>query len=621
MVDNYLLELKKHFGHESFRGVQRGLVESIMNGRDALGVMPTGAGKSVCFQLPAVLFDGISIVISPLISLMKDQINSLSQNGIPSAYINSSLSLPEIKKIFSNVRAGRYKLLYIAPERLDSEWFLSFAKTLKISMVTVDEAHCVSQWGQDFRTSYTKITAFIEELASRPVVSAFTATATPRVREDIVKMLKLKEPEIIVSGFDRQNLNFEVRRPQKKFDELISYLRDKKEKSGIIYCLTRKSVDAVAEKLKNLSFNAAPYHAGLSSEERHKNQEDFIFDRSGIIVATNAFGMGINKPNVSFVIHYNMPKDIESYYQEAGRAGRDGAAADAIIFYSGQDIRTNLFLINNSQDKQYSSPEEEMYLKSLERKRLKEMDLYCNTHECLRHYILKYFGETPQGSCNNCGNCNSKSEIEDITLLSQKILSCVYRMRENFGKNIVMDVLRGSKSARIKALFLDKLSTYDICKESKEEIKTVMNFLIINGFLELTNGEYPVLKLGKRANEILRENLKVEMKVVSAKKQEAITAEAGNQKAGKKLTAASSNADIDQNLFAALKALRYKLASTQNLPAYIVFHDSALIDMCAKLPRTKQEFSQISGVGAQKSEKYASAFINEINRYLLEQNS
>jgi ATP-dependent DNA helicase RecQ len=621
MVDNYLLKLKKYFGHESFRGVQRGLVESIMNGRDVLGVMPTGAGKSVCFQLPAVLFDGISIVISPLISLMKDQINSLSQNGIPSAYINSSLSLPEIKKIFSNVRAEKYKLLYIAPERLDSEWFLSFAKTLKISMVTVDEAHCVSQWGQDFRTSYTKITAFIEELACRPVVSAFTATATPRVREDIVKMLKLKEPEIIVSGFDRQNLNFEVRRPPKKFDELISYLRGKKEKNGIIYCLTRKSVDAIAEKLKSLNLNAVPYHAGLSSEERHRNQEDFIFDRARIIVATNAFGMGINKPDVSFVIHYNMPKDIESYYQEAGRAGRDGAAADAIILYSGQDIRTNLFLINNSQDKQYASPEEEMYLKSLERKRLKEMDLYCNTHECLRHYILKYFGETPPGGCNNCGNCNSKSEVEDITLLSQKILSCVYRMRENFGKNIVIDVLRGSKNARIKSSFLDKLPTYGICKESKEEIKAAMNFLIINGFLELTNGEYPVLKLGKRANEILRENLKVEMKVVSVKKQEAAAAEAGNQKADKKLTAAYSNADIDQNLFAALKALRYKLASAQNIPAYIVFHDKALTDMCVKLPRTKQEFSQISGVGAQKSEKYASAFINEINRFLLEQKS
>ncbi|MDR3113271.1 MAG: RecQ family ATP-dependent DNA helicase, partial [Endomicrobium sp.] len=420
--------LKKYFGHTSFRGRQEKAVTSILSGRDTLCVMPTGAGKSVCFQLPAVLFDGITLVISPLISLMKDQINSLSQNGVPCAYINSSLSLSEIKTVFSNAKKGAYKLIYVAPERLDSDWFLSFSKTLKISMITVDEAHCVSQWGQDFRTSYTKIADFVEGVLRqgvssqsgfpRPIVSAFTATATPRVRADIVQMLKLKDPEIIVSGFDRENLNFEVCRPAKKFDELCSFLKERKSQSGIIYCLTRKTVDALSQKLKSLGFNAAPYHAGLSVEERHKNQEDFIFDRINIIIATNAFGMGINKSNVSFVLHYNMPKDIESYYQEAGRAGRDGSPADAVILYSGQDIRTNLFLINESKEKQYASPEEEMHLKSLERKRLKEMDLYCNTHECLRHYILNYFGDhyhenrrgLPQGGCGNCGNCNSKSE-------------------------------------------------------------------------------------------------------------------------------------------------------------------------------------------------------------------
>ncbi|MCL2144265.1 MAG: DNA helicase RecQ [Endomicrobia bacterium] len=634
--------LKRYFGHGAFRGAQERAVESILGGRDTLCVMPTGAGKSVCFQLPAVLLDGITFVISPLISLMKDQIDSLSQNGIPCACINSSLSLSEIKNVLSNTAKGRYKLIYIAPERLDNEWFLSFAKSLKISMIVVDEAHCVSQWGQDFRVSYTKISDFVDSIMlagipARPFVCAFTATATPRVREDIVKMLKLQDPEIIVSGFDRENLNFEVRRPAKKFEELSSFLRElrsqeqssqerssqeRSSKSGIIYCLTRKTVDELSEKLKSLGFSVAPYHAGLSAKDRHKNQEDFIFDRVHIIVATNAFGMGVNKSNVSFVLHYNMPKDIESYYQEAGRAGRDGSPADAVILYSGQDIRTNLFLINESKDKQYSSPEEEMYLKSLERKRLKEMDLYCNTHECLRRYILKYFGEeikNPQSGCKNCGNCNCKSDIKDITVLSQKILSCVFRMRENFGKNTVIDVLKGSKNARVQRFMLDKLSTYGICKEHRTEIQDAITFLLVNGFLDMTNGEFPVLKLGGRANEILKDKIKVEMKLSANKQKESQVADerAAKLAADKLLKApAGTISTIDQKLFANLKSLRAKLANAQNLPAYIIFHDSALIDMCAKLPKTKEDFAMISGVGAQKLERYGDIFIKEISNYL-----
>ncbi|MCL2335423.1 MAG: DNA helicase RecQ, partial [Endomicrobia bacterium] len=592
-------------------------VESILGGRDTLCVMPTGAGKTVCFQLPAMLLDGVTFVISPLISLMKDQIDSLSQNGIPCAYINSSLTLSELKDVLSKAAKGSYKLIYIAPERLDNEWFLSFAKSLKISMIVVDEAHCVSQWGQDFRVSYTKISDFVGGISPRPRVSAFTATATPRVREDIVKMLKLQNPEIIVAGFDRENLNFEVRRPAKKFEELCSFLKERSSQSGIIYCLTRKTVDELSEKLKNLGFSAAPYHAGLPTDDRHKNQEDFIFDRVRIIVATNAFGMGVNKANVSFVVHYNMPKDIESYYQEAGRAGRDGSPADAVILYSGQDIRTNLFLINESKDKQYTSAEEEMYLKSLERKRLKEMDLYCNTHECLRHYILKYFGEIPSGECKSCGNCNSKSDIKDITVLSQKILSCVFRMRGNFGKNTVIDVLKGSKNARVQRFMLDKLSTYGICKEHRTEIHDAMTFLLVNGFLEMTNGEFPVIKLGSRADEILKDKMKVEMKLSAHKQKESQAADERSAKITAAKTAkAPSNADIDQKLFANLKILRAKLAAAQGLPAYIIFHDSALIDMCAKLPKTKEDFSNISGVGAQKLERYGDVFIDEIKNYV-----
>jgi ATP-dependent DNA helicase RecQ len=485
----------------------------------------------------------------------------------------------------------------------------------------------VSQWGQDFRTSYTKISDFVSLIAQRPYVCAFTATATPRVREDIAKMLKLQNPEIIVAGFDRENLNFEVRRPAKKFEELSSFLKERNSQSGIIYCLTRKTVDELSEKLKNLGFNAVPYHAGLSAQDRHKNQEDFIFDRVRIIVATNAFGMGVNKSNVSFVVHYNMPKDIESYYQEAGRAGRDGSPADAVILYSGQDIRTNLFLINESKDKQYASAEEEMYLKSLERKRLKELDSYCNTHECLRRYILKYFGEeieNPQresqgerSGCKNCGNCNSNSEIKDITVLSQKILSCVFRMRGNFGKNTVIDVLKGSKNARVQRFMLDKLSTYGICKEHRTEIQDAITFLLVNGFLEMTNGEFPVIKLGSRADEILKDKIKVEIKISTKKQEESQAADERSAKiSAAKILKSPSNASIDQKLFANLKSLRAKLAAAQNLPAYIIFHDSALIDMCAKLPKTKEDFSQVSGVGAQKLARYADVFIDEIKNYL-----
>ncbi|MDR1940927.1 MAG: DNA helicase RecQ [Endomicrobium sp.] len=606
--------LKEYFGHSSFRSVQEELVDAILNGSDVLGIMPTGAGKSVCFQLPAVLFEGITIVISPLISLMKDQISALAQNGINSAYINSTLTFDQIKKILDNARAGKYKLIYVAPERLDYGGFLNFTKQIKISMVTIDEAHCVSQWGQDFRPSYAKIPDFVKEITPRPIVCAFTATATPRVRKDIVDILQLNAPKIFVASFDRQNLNFEVRRPDKKFNGLKEILKDKKDKSGIIYCLTRKTVDAVTEKLIAEGYKAASYHAGLSAQQRHKNQDDFIFDRVNIIAATNAFGMGIDKSNVSFVIHYNMPKDIESYYQEAGRAGRDGSPADCIILYSGQDIRTNLFLINNGDGRQYQSSEHEIRLKALERERLKEMDLYCNSRGCLRHFILKYFGENPDWTeCKNCGSCNAESKSEDISVLSQKILSCVYRMNGSFGKNLVIDALRGAKTDKIKNFHLDKLPTYNICSESKDKLKEVINFLIMNKFLTTTNNEFPVLKLGERAGEILKQKIKVEMKTaldVFVKEQNDETDVLPSK------TKPSKDALINKELFALLKQLRQNIASQQNMPAYIVFHDSALADMCAKLPKNKREFAKISGVGAQKLEKYGDIFVKTINEFL-----
>ncbi|MDR3049255.1 MAG: DNA helicase RecQ [Elusimicrobiota bacterium] len=608
--------LKNYFGHRAFRAHQEELIDAVLNGQDVLGIMPTGAGKSICFQLPALIFDGVAIVISPLISLMKDQTNALTQNGIKSAYINSSLTAAQFREIMSNAHRGEYKLIYIAPERLDFEGFLSFVSKVKVSMMVIDEAHCVSHWGQDFRPSYTKIADFIDSITVRPPVCAFTATATPRVKEDIVEMLRLKTPKITVADFDRPNLRFEVRHPQKKFKELLTILKDKKDKSGIIYCLTRKNVEKVSEKLNQEGYRAAPYHAGLSAKERHKNQDDFIFDRVNIIAATNAFGMGIDKSNVSFVIHYNMPQDLESYYQEAGRAGRDGSPSDCIILYNAQDIRTNLFLIDNDNEKEYQNPQEAARLKELRRKRLSEMDLYCNTTNCLRAYILNYFGqEVKNYKCPNCGNCNAETITEDITILAQKILSCVYRVNENYGKNLVIDILRGAKSEKIVNLSFDKLTTYNICKESKEKLKETINFLILNNFLSLTHTEYPVLKLGARSQEILKDRIKLEMKCsIRQEPQEEIETKSGQsgQHKDKSAVLAAKNS----KLYAALKQLRQDLSAQQNIPAYIVFHDSALIDMCKKLPQNKEDFSKVSGVGASKLDRYGEVFIKTIKEFV-----
>ncbi|MDR0822699.1 MAG: DNA helicase RecQ, partial [Endomicrobium sp.] len=612
-MQNKLEFLKKYFGHSAFRSHQEELIDATLNGQDVLGIMPTGAGKSICFQLPALMFDGVALVISPLISLMKDQTNALTQNGIKSAYINSALTTTQFKEIMSNAHRGEYKLIYIAPERLDFEGFLSFASKIKISMMVIDEAHCVSHWGQDFRPSYTKIADFIDSLDARPPVCAFTATATPKVREDISQMLRLKNPKITVADFDRPNLCFEVKHPKTKFKELLEILKDKKDKSGIIYCLTRKNVDKVAEKLNQEGYKAAAYHAGLSAKERHKNQDDFIFDRVNIIAATNAFGMGIDKSNVSFVIHYNMPQDLESYYQEAGRAGRDGAPADCIILYNAQDIRTNLFLIDNDHEKEYQNPQEAERLKELQRKRLSEMDLYCNTTDCLRAYILNYFGqEVKNHKCPNCGNCNAETITEDITILAQKILSCVYRINGNYGKNLVIDILRGAQNEKIRSLNFDKLTTYNICKESKEKLKETINFLILNDFLSLTHTEYPVLKLGARSQEILKDRIKLEMKYsIRQEVQEEIEQPASGQAKNKNAVFAAKNS----KLYTALKQLRQDIAVQQHIPAYIVFHDSALIDMCQKFPKNKEEFSKISGVGARKLEQYGEIFLKTIQDF------
>lgn len=426
--------LKEYFGHDSFREGQGRITDSLLGGRDVLGIMPTGAGKSICYQVPALMFDGITIVVSPLISLMKDQVSALVQSGVAAAYINSSLTHAQYLKVLQNTESGKYKIIYVAPERLCAPAFLEICRNLNISMVAVDEAHCVSQWGQDFRPSYLKIPDFIDALNSRPVVGAFTATATGAVRDDIKTLLRLVSPLVVTTGFDRPNLFFSVMQPKNKSIELMKLIKERKNESGIVYCSTRKAVEEVCELLQKNGFAATRYHAGLDENERRRNQDDFVYDRAAIMVATNAFGMGIDKSNVSFVIHYNMPKNMESYYQEAGRAGRDGRSADCILLYSAKDVRTNQFLINNSEPNPDLTEDEQEEVRRRDRERLKQMTFYCTTHKCLRKFILEYFGDKGPERCEKCSNCLSNHENTDITVDAQKIMSCVARTGQRYGK-------------------------------------------------------------------------------------------------------------------------------------------------------------------------------------------
>ncbi len=602
--------LKQYFGHSAFRSGQAELIDSILSGCDTLGIMPTGAGKSVCYQIPAMLLDGVTIVISPLISLMKDQVTALVSAGINAACINSSLTLAEYSETVSAALRGKYKIIYAAPERLDADDFLRLASRLNISMVTVDEAHCVSQWGQDFRPSYLHIVEFIKKLPYRPVISAFTATATAEVRDDIIRILQLNDPFTITTGFDRKNLFFSVRQPQNKFIALKELLKNYGSKCGIIYCISRKNVEDICEKLCADGFSATRYHAGLSDEERRCNQEDFIFDRKRIMVATNAFGMGIDKSDVSFVIHYNMPKNIESYYQEAGRAGRDGEPAECTILYSGMDVRTNQFMIDKSREENTALTEQQreiIYEKDMER--LRDMTFYSTTTGCLREFILRYFGESSSNFCGRCSNCLSGFEDADITVDAQKIVSCVYRIHQkgwDYGKSMVTDVLRGSKNAKLLSLGFDKLSTYGIMKDtSAAKLRAELDHLILSGYLSLTEGDYPRVCLTGKSARLLKEKPVLSMKLPKEK------APVSKKKAEDSFYA-------DNTLFAELRSLRTKLAAAEHMPAYIIFSDAALRDMCRKLPTNREEFLGVSGVGNNKADKYGKEFCKLISRYIAE---
>lgn len=604
------LELLNHyFGHKKFRQGQEEAIDAIVSGRDVLGVMPTGAGKSVCYQISAMMLPGITIVISPLISLMKDQVESLHQIGIPSASINSGMTLEEFRNVMYYARCGAFKILYVAPERLMTESFLRFSNEVLISMITVDEAHCVSQWGQDFRQSYLDIVKFLNQLPERPVVSAFTATATLQVSNDICKLLNLQNPFLITTGFDRKNLYFEVQKPKSKYDSLISFLNQNREKSGIIYCISRKLVEEVCDKLCYDGFSATRYHAGLSSDERSINQEDFLYDKKSIMVATNAFGMGIDKSNVSFVVHYNMPKDLESYYQEAGRAGRDGEPAQCILFYSGRDVRTNTFLIENFHEAETINDlklKQSLIEKSKER--LKLMTFYSTSTDCLRSYILRYFGEKPPDRCGNCSNCISEYNIKDITLEAKKIISCVFRAEQiglHLNRIFLAKTLMGSNDKIIIDMKLNKLSTYGILSEyNKEYILKFIDFMISQKLLELRNeGNFLNIYLTKESAYVIRDKKSV---FIKEPKKERIQNQVYNNK----------EFDIDEELFQRLKNLCIKISKKENVPSYIVFTNASMRDMCRKKPTTLFEFRKVSGVGIIKTQKYGKLFIKEISDYL-----
>jgi ATP-dependent DNA helicase RecQ len=608
--------LKQYFGYDEFREGQETLIDSILEGTDTLGIMPTGAGKSICFQIPALMLQGITIVISPLISLMKDQVSALNQAGIHAAYLNSSLTANQYRLALQYAKDGRYKIIYVAPERLVTEEFLEFSRNTVISMVSVDEAHCVSQWGQDFRPSYLKILEFIDKLPRRPVISAFTATATKEVKNDIIEILRLRKPTVVSTGFDRKNLSFSVQSPKDKYETVHNYIVDNLDQSGIIYCLTRKFVEEVCERLKAEGIPVTRYHAGLSDEERMNNQDDFIYDRKPIMVATNAFGMGIDKSNVRFVIHYNMPKNIESYYQEAGRAGRDGEPAECILLYGGQDVVTNQFFIDNNNDNEELDYEALRLVKERDRDRLKKMTFYCFTNECLRDYILRYFGEYGSNYCGNCSNCLTQFEEMDVTDIAIHLLGCITSSNQRYGMGVIVDTVHGNDLAKLKKYRMNENEHFgSLATESVYIIRQVLNHLILKEYLYLTNEEYSIVKLTSNSLDLLEGNQQVIMKL--AKKQERVEREKSKPRNRKKSSAKSGNDDVnlDQDLFELLRNLRTEIAKEEKVPPYIVFSDKTLIGLCQVKPVTEDEMLLVSGVGQFKLEKYGQRFLEVMKSY------
>ena len=605
--------LKQYFGYDSFREGQEELIDSLLAGQDVFGIMPTGAGKSLCYQIPALMFRGITLVISPLISLMKDQVAALNQAGVYAAYLNSSLTQGQYFKALDFAKRGKYKIIYVAPERLLTDSFLDFAVHADISFVSVDEVHCVSQWGQDFRPSYLKIVEFISRLPVRPVVGAFTATATQPVREDVTRILQLHDPHIVTTGFDRSNLYFEVRTAKDKMTQVIRLLQEHEGESGIIYCITRKLVEEVYEALKARGIAVTKYHAGLSDEERRRNQDDFIYDRCSLMVATNAFGMGIDKPDVRFVIHYNMPKNMESYYQEAGRAGRDGEPSSCILLYSGQDVRTNQFFIENNRENEELSETELEEVIAKDRERLKKMTYYCYTKDCLREYMLGYFGEPAKGYCGNCSNCLQNYEEVDVSKYARIMLCCIEECRERYGVTTILETLHGSRSEKVLRYRLNENSYYATATDiSMDRLRQIVKQLLAKGYLNQTDDEYGLLKLTERSYDITVKGEQIMLKL--PKEKEPVTVERSVQletKSSIGRRAASNN----PQLYELLRSLRNETAKNMKVPAYVVFTDKTLQEMSTYLPVTRDEMLEISGVAQAKYEKYGELFMNVIREY------
>ncbi|MFD1706048.1 DNA helicase RecQ [Siminovitchia sediminis] len=578
--------LQSHFGFDDFRPGQDMIIQKVLQSEDTLGIMPTGGGKSVCYQIPALLMRGITIVISPLISLMKDQVDALDKAGIPSTYINSTISGDEMRERMSGIYNGKYKLVYIAPERLETDYFMQILDDIHISLVAIDEAHCISQWGHDFRPSYLLIRKLVNRLRPKPVVMALTATATPQVREDIRRLLDISDEHTVVTGFERENLRFHVVKGQDRDRFLSDYIRKNAGQAGIVYAATRIEVDRLYQFLSSQGIAAGKYHAGMSEIERNRIQEKFLYDDIEVMVATNAFGMGINKSNVRFVIHYNIPRNMESYYQEAGRAGRDGEESDCILLFAPQDSHIQSFLIEQSDMDEYR--------KENEFGKLRKMMGYGHTESCLQQYILHYFGEENADVCGKCGNCTDDREQVDVTVEAQMVLSCIRRMNEKFGKTLIAKVLTGSSDKKIISFGFDRLSTYGIMKDkSQKETAEFIDFLTAEGYLRPSDGTYPILMLTELAGDVLR----------------------GKEKVFRREKVKITQIVEDNMLFEWLRKLRREIADQENVPPYIIFSDMTLKEMSSLLPRNEAEMMQVKGVGERKLEAYGKAFLSEINRY------
>lgn len=595
--------LKSVFGYDSFRPGQEKLIDALLNGQDVLGIMPTGAGKSICYQLPALMLPGITLVVSPLISLMKDQVNALVQSGVRAAYLNSSLTEGQTVKAIDNAMNGLYKIIYVAPERLFTPRFQNLVQKVPISLVCVDEAHCVSQWGQDFRPGYLEISRFLQSLPQRPPVGAFTATATDDVRQDIQRLLTLHDPVRITTGFDRPNLYFGVEHPRNKYAAVTAYLSAHPNRSGIIYCLTRRSVEELCQKLNADGYAATRYHAGLSAEERARNQDAFLFDEVRIMIATNAFGMGIDKSNVSFVLHYNMPKNIESYYQEAGRAGRDGQPADCILLYAPRDVITNRFFIEKDSENELLDEQARAQIRLKDEERLRQMTFYCNSTRCLRGFLLHYFGETTASHCGHCSVCNSLLEQIDISAPSRAIFVFMQELRYPLGASLLVDALRASESERVLRHRLDRTNGYGrLARISAQRLRAIFSHLIAQGYLLQSDDQWSTLSLTAKADEFLRSGGTITMLAAKEK-----------PKASK--AAALPQLPANEQLFEELKALRLKLARRAGLPAFVLFTDASLRFMSSQMPATQQEFLRVPGVGSKKADTYSKEFLAVIAKY------